>query len=149
MNITHAFLGEHGVLYAQLDVAESLLGEEPGLETTRALARVLAATLKPHAVAENELLFDPAARKSGERAGPLTVMHEDHDEIEGLLVEAGAADTAERIRDLLLGAIGLAREHFRREEAIAFGRAAAVLGDEELERAGREWAARRDVRLAP
>lgn len=148
MKITDAFLGEHGVFYAQFDHLDRVLEGEPPLETVKALAGLLAAALAPHAALENELLFDPAAQRPGGEGGPMGAMHEEHDEIEGLL--AGVLETTDpvRAREDLREVLDRAREHFRREEEVAFAVAEGLLGPEELERRGREWSERRDVRLS-
>lgn len=146
MKITDAFLGEHGVFYAQFDHLDRVLEGEPTLETVQALAGLLAAALAPHAALENELLFDPAAQRPGGEGGPMAAMHEEHDEIEGLLADVGKATDAGPARDGLREVLTLAREHFHREEEIAFRVAESLLGTEEVEGRTREWGVRRGVR---
>lgn len=147
MKITDAFLGEHGVFYAQLDHLDAVLDGEPGLEAVQGLAGLLASALAPHASLENELLFDLAAARPGGEGGPMEAMHGEHDEIEALLAGVLEATDAERARGDLREVLDRAREHFRREEEMAFRVAEKLLGAEELEELGREWARRRDVRL--
>lgn len=147
MKITDAFLGEHGVFYAQFDHLDGILDGEPDLETVKGLAGLLASALAPHASLENELLFDPAAARPGGAGGPMEAMHEEHDGIEALLEKVLEATDGERARGDLREVLDRAREHFRREEEVAFGMAEELLGTEELERRVREWATRRDVRL--
>lgn len=53
MRITDAFLGEHGVFYAQFDHLESLLTTGPSAECVREQAGLLASALAPHAQLEN------------------------------------------------------------------------------------------------
>ena len=146
MKITDALLGEHGVFYAQFDRLEEVLAGEPDLEAVRGLAGLLASALAPHAALENELLFDPAAAREGGEGGPMEAMHQEHDEIEALLEGVLEAADAEEARRGLREVVDRARAHFRREEEMAFETAERLLGPEELERRGGEWAARRDGR---
>jgi len=50
-------------------------------------------------------------------------------------------------RSLLRAAIALARDHFRKEEMVAFPLAAATMGEAELRTLGGEWARRRRVEV--
>lgn len=148
MKITDAFLGEHGVFYAQFDHLDRVLPDTAELSAVQRHAALLASALAPHAHLENELLFDGLAVRDDEGAGPATMMQQDHAEIEGMLESVAAASDPGEARSLLEQAIAQAREHFRKEEMVAFPLAEQLLDDAELRRLGEEWAARRDVRLA-
>jgi iron-sulfur cluster repair protein YtfE (RIC family) len=147
MKITDAFLGEHGVFYAQFDALDSTLGGEPGLDVVRAQVALLDAALAPHAQLENELLFEPLAEALGDAAGPVPVMLAEHDEIDAMLQRAARATSAQAARDLLRRVVELARDHFEKEERIAFPLAESVLSAEKLRRLGEEWSRRRRVSL--
>lgn len=149
MKVTDAFLGEHGVFYAQFDHLEEVLAAEPPLECVQALAALLAAALVPHAELENDLLFGAMKMAAGGGPGPSTAMLEEHAEIESRLEEARAKSDVGRAKAALLEAIQLARIHFEKEERIAFPLAESVLGDRALRERGSEWAGNRRVFVTP
>lgn len=144
MKITDAFLGEHGVFY-QFDWIEEALSVRPGVPCVNHLAAMLASALATHAALENELLLDAAEAAAGPAVGPFVVMREEHDEIEALVERAIRSDDAAGARRDLAEAIRLARDHFEKEEKVAFPMAGDVLGEERLERAGETWGRRRKV----
>ena len=146
MKITDAFLGEHGVFYAQFGYLEDALEVPGSVERVRDLGFMLAAALEPHAHMEDELLFEPLIRDG--IFGPAAEMEDEHRAIEETLREALSATDAARGADLLREAIRMAREHFLKEEQIAFPLAEERLGAEVLRERGREWAERRAVVLA-
>jgi hemerythrin-like domain-containing protein len=145
MKITDAFLGEHGVFYAQFDHLEQVMAVPMELERVRGLARMLASALAPHAHMEDELLFD--ALGAEHRTGAIAAMYEEHEEIEGMIHEAINGADAAAAAELLLEAIRMAREHFLKEEQIAFPMAEELLSRSALEALGAEWAERRAVRI--
>lgn len=147
MKITDALLGEHGVFYAVFDRLEEILPEEDRIEAVRRLGSTLAAGLASHARIENELLFEPLGRATG--PGPAHVMIEEHGRIEAALAEGvEAIDDPDRAKARILEAIRLARDHFRKEERVAFPFAEETLGPERMIELGRRWAEERDVELA-
>jgi hemerythrin-like domain-containing protein len=113
----------------------------------REQAGLLAAALAPHARLENDLLFAPVEEVAPERAAPITVMREEHDQIEGMLAEIGQGAEPRRAVELLGEAIALAREHFEKEESVAFPLAEETLGADRLRELGAAWAAERSVLL--
>lgn len=145
MKITDAFLGEHGVFYAQFDWIEEALAVRPDLDCIHHLAGMLASALASHAALENELLLDPAEAEAGPDVGPFRVMRREHDEIETLVEQAVRADDPAAARRDLAEAIRRARDHFEKEEKAAFPMAESVLGNERLREAGRAWGRRRAV----
>jgi hemerythrin-like domain-containing protein len=108
-------------------------------------ARERLPALAPHAHMENELLFDAVGEEH--RTGAIAAMYEEHEEIEGLIHQAIDAANAAVATELLLEAIRLAREHFLKEEQIAFPMAEELLGPATLETLGERWAERRAVWL--
>jgi hemerythrin-like domain-containing protein len=147
MKITEAFLGEHGVFYAEFDHLEEMLAGEPTLRTVQEAAALLASALKPHAEMEDELLFGPALERLQHPHEALALMHDEHEEVERHLVAVRDASRAEVAVEMLGRAVELARDHFLKEERVTFPLAAQLLGEEELHRRGDEWAARRTVHL--
>jgi iron-sulfur cluster repair protein YtfE (RIC family) len=145
MRITDALLGEHGVFYAQFDHFESC-PDDDDLDCVKRRAAQLAAALEPHAILENELLFDALEARGGELTGLLSVMREEHREIEAALHDIQHAASLVRARALLRDMIRTAREHFEKEELVAFPLAEERLTEEELGELGSLWAQRRGVR---
>lgn len=146
MKITDALLGEHGVFYAQFEHFESC-ADDDDLGCVKRRAAQLAAALEPHAHLENELLFDTLEARGGELTGLLSVMREEHREIEAALHEIRDTGSVTRARALLRDMIHAAREHFEKEELIAFPLAEARFTDAELAELGQIWARRRGVRV--
>jgi hemerythrin-like domain-containing protein len=147
MKITDAFLGEHGVFYAEFEHMEEMLAGEPTLRSVQEAAALLASALKPHADMEDELLFGPALALLDHRHEALGLMHDEHEEVERHLVAVRDATRAPVAAEMLGRAIELARDHFLKEERVTFPLAEQLLGEEELLRRGAEWAARRQVHL--
>ena len=146
MKLTDALLGEHGAFYAQFDRLEETLPHAGSVAEVREQAALLAAALVTHAKLEDALLFDPM-RKAGADAGLLDTMEEEHTEIAGMLTRAqGTQDLAVARRELL-DAVALAREHFGKEERLAFPMAERALGVAVLTDLGAAWSERRDVFL--
>jgi iron-sulfur cluster repair protein YtfE (RIC family) len=145
MKITDAFLGEHGVFYAQFEHIERILAVPVELQRVQDLAALLGSALAPHAKMEDELLFDAFAEE--QRTGAIDLMYEEHEQIEGMIQSIAHMTGAQEAAETLLDAIAQAREHFLKEEQIAFPTAEEALGADTLEALGQEWAARRAVRL--
>lgn len=148
MRIVDAFLGEHGVLYAQFDHIEQELSAETPPDVIHAIAAILMAALLSHARMEDELLFGPAMEETPWQ-GPLAAMLEDHEMIEHTLEVAQRTADPVRARTLLLEGVRAAREHFEREERVAFQLAETALGEDRLTELGELWAAVRGVALEP
>jgi hemerythrin-like domain-containing protein len=149
MKITDAFLGEHGVFYAEFDHIMEMLAGEPTLRSVQEAAALLASALKPHADMEDELLFEPALARLTRPHEALELMHDEHEEVERHLVAVRNATRAEKASEMLERAVELARVHFQKEERVTFPLAEMLLGEEELLRRGAEWASRRTVYLEP
>jgi hemerythrin-like domain-containing protein len=146
MKITDAFLGEHGVFYVQFADLEAA-GPEADLRCVQRQARLLAAALESHAHLENELLFEVLERKADYPIGMLQVMRSEHEAIERALQEIQSCSESGRARGLLSELIQTARDHFAKEELVAFAFAEERLAEQELIALGWEWAVRRGVRL--
>lgn len=146
MKMTDALLGEHGAFYAQFDRLEADLPHATDGRDIREQAALLAAALVTHARLEDEVLFHRMA-EAGADVGLLATMEDEHQRIEGLLDRAQVSAEHESARAALLEAVALAREHFAKEERVAFPMAEAVLDAEVLEALGTAWAERRAVFL--
>jgi hemerythrin-like domain-containing protein len=144
VKITDALLGEHGALYAEFDRLEEELPHVAAVAEVRVQAELLSSALVSHARIEDELLFD---RMLGAGADPglLGLMAEEHAQIADRLARAQGTGDLEVARMELLEAIAMARDHFAKEERLAFPLAASVLDTKALEALGAAWAGRRDV----
>jgi hemerythrin-like domain-containing protein len=148
VKLTDALLGEHGAFYAQFDRLEEMVPHAGSAAEVREQAALLAAALVSHAKLEDELLF-ARMRSAGADTGLLDTMEEEHTEIAGGLVRAQGTQEVALARRELLDAVALAREHFAREERLAFPLAETVLGTSLLTTLGAAWSERRDVFLEP
>ncbi len=142
MKIIEALLGEHGVFYAQFDHLEQAVPAAQTLAQVQAQVSLLAAGLATHAHLEDELLFaklDPL--------GPVAVMRQEHDQIEGDLGQVQEAGDLAQAQRLVLHAIQVARDHFTKEEELLFPMAEQALGAETLTQLGSQWAKQRRVKI--
>ncbi len=146
MKITDALLGEHGAFYAQFDRLEETIPHTTSVGEVREQAALLAAALVSHAQLEDTLLFE-RMRSAGGDEGLLSTMEAEHTEIAGLLTRAQGSQDVSAARDDLLDAVTLARDHFAKEEQIAFPLAESILGAAGLTALGARWSARREVFL--
>jgi len=146
VKITDALLGEHGAFYAQFDRLEETLPHTGSAAEVREQAALLAAALVTHAKLEDALLFD-RMRSAGADEGLLDTMEAEHTTIAGLLISAQGSQDASAAREDLLEAVALAREHFSKEERLAFPLAESALGAGVLAELGVSWSQRRDVFL--
>ncbi len=147
MNITEALLGEHGAFYAQFRHLEQVVPQTDSLTQVQSQVALLTATLDPHAMLEDELLFSALDPHIGPM-GPLTVMRMEHDEIKNTLGRIQEVQELGEAQELVLHVIRVAREHFAKEEQILFPIANQVLGEETLSQLGAQWAQRRGVLVA-
>jgi hemerythrin-like domain-containing protein len=148
MKITDALLGEHGAFYAQFDRLEQVLPHAASAGEVREQAGLLAAALVSHARLEDEVLFRRMAQAGGD-PGLLRTMEDEHGEIAALLARAQVTADLEAARSILLEAVALARDHFAKEERVAFPMAESLLDGGTLSDLGSDWAGRRVVFLAP
>jgi hemerythrin-like domain-containing protein len=144
MKITDALLGEHGAFYAQFDRLEETLPHTNSVGEVREQAALLAAALISHAQLEDTLLFE-RMRSAGGDEGLLSTMEAEHTEIAGLLTRAQGSHDVSAARDDLLEAVTLARDHFAKEEQVAFPMAESIIGAAGLTALGARWSARREV----
>lgn len=147
MKLTDALLGEHGAFYAAFGRLEAELPDLDDACAVREQAALLAAALISHAQIEDELLFTELGRRGTGFEDLVKAMFDQHEHIASLLARVQDGGDAAECREPLLEAVQLARDHFAREEKVAFPLAEGVLGDGTLELLGEEWARRRTVWL--
>jgi len=147
VKITDALLGEHGAFYAQFDRLDEQLPVCRDVAEVREQAALLAAALVSHARLEDELLFAAMARAGGD-AGLLGAMESEHADIADRLSRAQGTANLAMARNELLEAVSMARDHFAKEERLAFPLADELLGAPALHELGAAWAGRRDVFVA-
>ena len=135
------------MFYAQFDRLDEQLPSCREVAEVREQAALLASALVSHARLEDELLFPAMARESAD-PGLIDAMEAEHAAIADRLSRAqGTADLV-MARNELLEAVSLARDHFAKEERLAFPLADELLGATVLRELGAAWALRRDVFLA-
>ncbi|MBI4392938.1 MAG: hemerythrin domain-containing protein [Euryarchaeota archaeon] len=144
--VTDALRGEHGVLRALLDYAERAIPVADDMEQIRVIANVLDALLVSHADLEDALLLIPMRSKiGGDRS--IGVFMQDHREIQSGIAKAATGADLIAAKASLNSVLGLARDHFEREERMLFPSADETVEKEESSRLAGEWAQRRGVYL--
>jgi iron-sulfur cluster repair protein YtfE (RIC family) len=138
MLITDALLGEHAVLHAMFIHLDQTL-KIGSLAELKSQGSLLAAALSSHAELEEELLFARLEPEIGAQ-GPLAVMRQEHEVIDGSLVKLKSAEEAESARQLLSLTVNTAKAHFLKEERVLFPMACSALTPETLAELGTEWA---------
>lgn len=145
MTIIDALLGEHAVLYAQLDHLDATLPEMQDVAEGRAVAAVLTHAIHAHSQLEDDLLFAALERiplRTEAMVKGMRRMHADLEEASALLA---TADDPSDFREALGRLAALAREHFRAEEDVCFPLAEELLDPGLLRDLGRAWAERRGL----
>ncbi len=144
MKITDAFIAEHAVIYAQLDYLEHAIPAAKTLGELKVMAGLLEAALKPHAEAEDELLFN-GLEPGLDQMGKLEKVQHEHDAIcKGLeLVQVSRSRKDAQRR--LLNVVHLTRKEFDLEDRIIFRMAEEILREETLLELGKNWARKRYV----
>jgi hemerythrin HHE cation binding domain-containing protein len=139
MKVTDALLGEHAVLYRLLDYSSRSL-RAWNLAQLREGGALIAAALLGHARLEDEILFTALEPQLPTRLGILATLREEHEQIEGALVQLAEAKDVASARALFAQAAETARLHFAKEEQVLFHLAASCLGEARLLELGRAWA---------
>ena len=144
MKITDAFIAEHAVIYAQLDYLEHAIPAAKTLGEIKAMSGMLEAVLKPHAEAEDELLFN-GLEPGLDQMGMLEKVQLEHDAICKGLEKVRIARTRKDAQRYLLSIVHLTRKEFDMEDRILFRMADELLREETLLKLGKSWARRRSV----
>jgi regulator of cell morphogenesis and NO signaling len=145
MKITDALREEHGILRAQLDAFEDSLSSGADFSELRAKGTRVAEGLLSHAHIEDEVLFPALDSCLGGGMGPLAVMRQEHLEIEGSLGRIGETQSLGALRDLVLPALTLARQHFLKEDEMLFPMAEQALDEGDLEQMTARFRERRNT----
>jgi len=146
MKLTHVLLGEHAVLYSLFDHIERQLAAGADLAALQAIGGALAEALVSHAKLEDELLF-PALASTPAAEGPVSVMREEHGDIDELCADLPRADDADDAAALLGEIIEMSRAHFAKEEHMLFPLVEQLADATELECLTENWARLRGVTL--
>ena len=144
MKITDAFIAEHAVIYAQLDYLEHAIPAAKSLGEIKVMAGLLEAALKPHAEAEDELLFN-GLEPGLDQMGKLEKVQHEHDAICNGLQQVQIARTRKDAQRRLLNVVHLTRKEFDLEDRIIFRMAEEILREDTLMKLGRSWARKRFV----
>ncbi len=144
MKITDAFIAEHAVIYAQLDYLEHAIPAAKTLGELKVMAGLLEAALKPHAEAEDELLFN-GLEPGLDQMGKLEKVQHEHDAICKGLERVQVSRTRKDAQRRLLNVVHLTRKEFDLEDRIIFRMAEEILREETLVKLGKSWARKRFV----
>jgi len=142
MKITDAFVAEHAVIHTQLDHLEHAIPAAATLGEVKVMAALLEAALRPHAEAEDELLFN-GLEPGLDQMGKLEKVQHEHDAICKGLEQVRAARTKKEAQRKLLSIVHLTRKEFDLEDRILFRMAEELLREETLNRLGKTWARKR------
>ncbi len=145
MTIIDALLGEHAVLYAQLDHVDATLPDVEDLAEGRAVAAVLTHAVLTHSRLEDEVLFTALERVPLRTEAVVKGMRRMHADLEEASARLSVADDLSSLREALGRLTALAREHFRAEEEVCFPLAEELLDPGLLQDLGRAWAERRGL----
>jgi len=144
MKITDAFIAEHAVIYAQLDYLEHAIPAARSLGEVKVMAGLLEAALKPHAEAEDELLFN-GLEPGLDQMGKLEKVQHEHDAICKGLAQVQAAKAKKEAQRRLLNVVHLTQKEFDLEDRILFRLAEELLREDTLVKLGKSWARKRVV----
>jgi hemerythrin-like domain-containing protein len=145
MNIIDGLLGEHGVLYAEIDCLEGTVPDAEAVADVQAGLAFLAAGVQSHSRVEDELLFASVERRLGAENGVIQSMRRMHADLDAAFEQLRTAIDLSAVRALASSAAALAREHFSAEEELCFPLAEDALSEDQLLRLGDAWAARRGL----
>jgi hemerythrin-like domain-containing protein len=144
MDIVETLLGEHGVLYAQLDHLEEAI-PQLSVNALKAEIEVFAVALQSHSALEDELLFIALEPILGVGSPELLGMRMMHEDIDRQIEACRAATEVTQAQGQLLGVVELARQHFMGEEQTLFATAKKMIPQETRDALGATWASRRGV----
>lgn len=145
MNLINALLGEHAVLYAEIDYLESALSGAESVADIHAGIACFAALVQSHSALEDELLFVNVERRLGAGHGVVQSMRRMHADLDAAFERLRTTADLDEARGAASSAVELAREHFGAEEETCFTLAESALSQEQLVRLGSAWAERRGI----
>ena len=147
MKLTDALLGEHGIFYALFDQIEATAAAAANITQAQETAAAVGAVLRTHAKLEEDLLF-PALEPLLGAEGLLTVMRDEHTEIEQALQQIADISDPDDAVAAIAQALDLVRDHFQKEEEVLFPEAEQMLDEDTHIRLGKAWAEARRVTIA-
>jgi len=142
MNVIDFLLGEHAVLRTLFGHLERQRPRWTAAEI-RSAGQYLESLLAPHALLEDELLFDALPAQDVQLETVLAAMTDEHRRMGQLLSVVREVEDDLEARRLLGEVLDLTREHFEVEERVLFTLAAQSLGPARLHALAQEWARRR------
>lgn len=131
MRITDRFRSEHAVFVQQLEILGELLDGGAPREAFVAALRTLAAPLSRHAEREEDVLFPELAFDDDAR-GPIRVLTEEHDLIDGWIERLTAGLPPAELRSVFEELAETLRGHILREDSAMFPLAELVLDEAKL-----------------
>lgn len=146
MKITEILLAEHVVFHNLFDHIEKAAPKVRTLAELRSLAATLETLLRAHSETEDELFIAPLEH-CFEQIGQRDTFHEEHEEIDGSLLNVQKARQLKVARKLLLQAVTACRKHFDKEERVVFPLAERTLKADTLKALGDAWMKRREAAL--
>jgi hemerythrin-like domain-containing protein len=144
MQLTDALLGEHAVIYELFEHVRDTIPNSDDIRDVHGAVAVVARLLVSHARIEEDMLFPHLDPHLGEM-GPLTVMRDEHRDIEDLLESAQRETDVAAAKATTSQLLDLAHEHFQKEEMVLFPLAREHLGEARLSELGDDWAVTRKV----
>lgn len=146
MKITEILLAEHVVFHNLFDHIEKAAPKFRTLAELRSLAATLETLLRAHSETEDDLFIAPLEH-CFEQIGQGDTFHEEHEEIDGSLLNVQKARQLKVARKLLLQAVTACRKHFDKEERVVFPLAERTLKADTLKALGDAWMKRREAAL--
>jgi hemerythrin-like domain-containing protein len=146
MKITEILMAEHAVFHNLFDHLEKTAPRLKTLAELKAVAAALETLVRAHSNTEDELFVAPLEHCL-EQIGQSETFHEEHEEIDKMLLEVQKAKQAGVARKRLAQAVMACREHFDKEERIVFPLAERKLKNDTLQALGAAWMKRREMAL--
>lgn len=146
MKITQILMAEHAVFHNLFDYIETAVPRVRTLAEIKLLAATMETLHRAHSQTEDELFIEPLEH-CFEQIGQRETFHDEHEEIDQMLLEVTRAKDLKKARKLLHGAVAASRKHFDKEERIVFPMAERTLNARTLSDLGDKWMKRREAAL--
>lgn len=131
MRITDRFRAEHVAFVDALDDLRRLVDGGASADTFVAALRTLAAPLADHAQREEDVLF-PELVSDDDARGPIRVLTEEHELIDGWVAQMTDGPSPAGLRALFDELEWTLRGHIEREDSVLFPLAERILNEVEL-----------------
>jgi hemerythrin-like domain-containing protein len=145
MKITDILRAEHSVFHNLFDHVEAMVPRYKNLAEVKSVAVLIDKVMAPHSHTEDELFIDPLEH-CFDQIGQKETFHDEHEQIEQMLVKVSRTRTLKEAKRLLLAVMAASRKHFEKEERIVFPMAERILKAKTLAELGNEWLRRRKLR---